>query len=265
MFDQVSNLLRRTAAEVVMPRFARLRPGEVSMKGVDDPVTIADRDAEALISRELASLTPHGRVVGEEACAHDPALLDRLDDGTVWIVDPIDGTANFAAGRPPFAMMIALLEQGEVVASWILEPLSDRLAVAQRGSGAWIDGERLAADASVPQKHQITGIVSSFQVSPHSAKLINQIRAAVGEVVPTARCAGHEYPLVASGARHFALYWRTLVWDHAAGILLLTEAGGSAQHFDGRPYQPCRPQNGLLLSHSPLISEYLRTNVAFDH
>ena len=74
---------------------------------------------------------------------------------------------------------------------------------------------------------------------------------------PTARCAGHEYPLVATGARHFALYWRTLVWDHAPGALLLTEVGGSVTHLDGAPYQPTRSRTGLLLAHNPLISKAL--------
>lgn len=264
LFHSVGELLRRTAAETVMPRFTFLEPGDVSMKGLNDPVTVADREAEAMIGRGLKLLTPHARVVGEEACANDPALIDGLDEGSVWIVDPIDGTANFASGRAPFAMMIALLEQGELVGSWILEPLTDRLAVAQRGAGAWIDGKRLSVEPALPDQRKITGIVSSFSVPPERMQLLNQIRSAVGEVVPTARCAGHEYPLVAMGSRHFALYWRTLVWDHAPGVLLLVEAGGSACHLDGLPYHPCRPRSGLLLTHNTLISEYLWTNVVFD-
>jgi fructose-1,6-bisphosphatase/inositol monophosphatase family enzyme len=90
-------------------------------------------------------------------------------------------------------------------------------------------------------------------VPPGQADLIERIRARVASVSPTARCAGHEYPLVASGARHFILYWRTLVWDHAPGVLLLTEAGGSATYLDGAPYDPCRSRVGLLLAHHPSL------------
>jgi fructose-1,6-bisphosphatase/inositol monophosphatase family enzyme len=261
MFDRVGEILRSTAESVVMPRFTALSFDDIAMKGVDDPVTIADREAEAMIRCELELLLPGSRVVGEEACATDLALLDRLDEGKVWIVDPIDGTANFAAGRPPFAMMIALLEQGELVGSWILNPLSDRLIMAQRGAGTWIDGERIRVNAGFPSIGKINGIVSQAFLPSDQEHLIDRIRAAV-TVVQTARCAGHEYPLVAFGWQHFALYWRTLVWDHAPGVLLLTEAGGSVMHLDGSPYVPCRSQPGLLLAHNSGIADFLIEMIA---
>lgn len=257
IIEAVGDILRDTAAAVVMPRFAALRPGDVVMKAADDPVTIADREAEAMIGRALGLLLPHARIVGEEACAANPALLDRLDEGTVWIVDPIDGTANFAAGRAPFAMMVALLEEGETVGSWIFDPLGDRLAVAQRGGGAWINGERLVTDPSLPGLDRLKGIVSEAFVPPGQQGVVDRMRAAVGSVDQTARCAGYEYPLVATGARDFALYWRTLVWDHAPGTLLLTEAGGSVTYLDGTPYHPSRSQTGLLLARNSLISKIL--------
>jgi fructose-1,6-bisphosphatase/inositol monophosphatase family enzyme len=245
-----------------MPRFTALGPGDIVMKGANDPVTIADREAEAMIGRELRLLLPHARIVGEEACSANPALLEKLGEGTVWIVDPIDGTANFAAGRPPFAMMVALLEQGELVGSWILDPLSDRLAVAERGGGAWMDGKRLTASAAPTALEGLSGIVSEAFVPAGERHVIERLRAAAGSVQQTARCAGHEYPLVAAGERHFILYWRTLVWDHAPGALLLTEAGGSATYFDGSPYDPCRSQTGLLLAHNPFISRALLDFIA---
>ena len=81
-------------------------------------VTVADRRAEELISAGLRRLRPGSVVVGEEAVADDPALLRHLrDGGDVWLVDPVDGTANFAAGRRPFALMVALLTDGEPAAS----------------------------------------------------------------------------------------------------------------------------------------------------
>jgi fructose-1,6-bisphosphatase/inositol monophosphatase family enzyme len=103
MFEAVGEVLREVSAAVVMPRFAALATGEIAMKAANDPVTIADREAEVRIADALSALLPAARIVGEEACASNPALLDRLGEGMVWIVDPIDGTANFAAGRAPFA------------------------------------------------------------------------------------------------------------------------------------------------------------------
>ena len=240
-----------------MPRFAVLRPGETEMKAPNEPVTIADREAEAIIGRSLQLLLPEARIVGEEACAAEPALIDHLGHGMVWIVDPIDGTANFAAGRPPFAMMVALLRNGETVGSWILDPLTNRLAVAELGSGAWIDGERLQSSPDFSNLQSLSGIVSEAFLPAERNTLVDGIREAVGEVVPTARCAGHEYPLVATGGRDFALFWRTLAWDHAPGALFLTEAGGAVTHLDGAPYSPAMPRPGLLLARNSLISNAL--------
>ena len=252
--DGVAEVLQSAAAAVVMPRFATLQPGDTEMKAAGEPVTIADREAEAMIGRSLQMLMPNARTVGEEACAADPSLLNHLDDGAVWIIDPIDGTANFAAGRPPFAMMVALLINGETVGSWILDPMSDRLCVAERGGGAWIDGERITTTASFAGLDSLCGIVSESFVPADGGGLIVRLRKTISEVHPTARCAGHEYPLVATGARHFALYWRTLVWDHAPGALILTEAGGAVLHLDGTEYRPATPRTGLLLAHNTSIS-----------
>jgi fructose-1,6-bisphosphatase/inositol monophosphatase family enzyme len=257
IFESVGDILREAAAAAVMPRFAALQPGDVVMKAANDPVTIADREAEAMIGRGLQALLPRARVVGEEACAANPALLDDLGEGTVWIVDPIDGTANFAAGRAPFAMMVALLEDGELAGSWILDPLSDRLAVAQRSGGAWIDGERLRSSAVSCALGDLSGIVSEAYLPASKRGVLDRIRAAVGSTEPTARCAGHEYPRIATRERHFALYWRTLVWDHAPGALLLIEAGGSVTYLDGSPYDPCQSRPGLLLAAHPSIAGQL--------
>jgi fructose-1,6-bisphosphatase/inositol monophosphatase family enzyme len=94
--------------------------------------------------------------------------------------------------------------------------------------------------------------------------LIDRLRAAVGELLPTQRCAGHEYPLVASGARQFALYWRTLAWDHAPGALVLSEAGGTVTHLDGTAYRPAHPRQGLLLSGNAHIAKTLLKTLNAD-
>ena len=99
----------------------------------------------------------------------------------------------------------------------------------------------------------MTGIVSSFSRPPAMEAGIASLAGRVAEAAPTRRCAGDEYPLVATGARHFALYWRTLVWDHAPGVLFLQEAGGRAARLDGRPYRIGDPGEGILLAQTPAI------------
>jgi fructose-1,6-bisphosphatase/inositol monophosphatase family enzyme len=264
IFAETGDILRTAASKIVMRHYTSLAPQDIAMKAPHEPVTIADNEAEALISSELVRLRPDARVIGEEAAADNPALLQRLAEGVVWVVDPIDGTANYAAGKPPFAMMIALLEKGELVGSWILDPLKDRLAVAQRGAGAWLDGVRLRCDTAMPERDDLTGIVSQAFQPRDKQFIVDRLRRSVATVVPTARCAGHEYPLVATGTRHFALYWRTLIWDHAPGVLLLTEAGGSATYLDRTPYDPCRFETGLLLCHNASIARSLLDLVAME-
>lgn len=257
VLEDVGDMLRTTATTVVMPRFTVLQAGEIELKSANEPVTVADREAETAIGNSLRSILPNARVIGEEACHADPTLLNNLGDGLVWIIDPIDGTANFAAGRPPFAMMVALLQDGETIGSWILDPLSGRLAVAEKGGGAWIDGQRIRTSSEPSDLGNLEGIVSGAFIPSDHLGLPDKLREAVRLVHPTVRCAGHEYPQVVTGSRQFALYWRTLVWDHAPGALLLTEAGGSVTHLDGSPYLPMRPMTGLLLAHNPLIARAL--------
>lgn len=257
MMESVGALLRLTADTVVMPRFAKLQPDDTEFKSVGEPVTIADREAEAMIGRALLHLLPQARIVGEEACATDPSLIENLDKGYVWIIDPIDGTANFAAGRAPFALMVALISNGETIGSWILDPLSGRLCVAELGSGAWIVSERVQTSTALTDLASLHGILSESFVPAGGQRLIDKVRRAVGRADKTARCAGHEYPLVASGARQFALYWRTLAWDHLPGALFLTEAGGTVSHLDGTNYRPASRQSGLLLAHNSLVHSKL--------
>ena len=240
-----------------MPRFKTLGAGDLEMKSPNEPVTIADREAEAQISAMLIELIPGSRVIGEESCASRPALLDNLGEGSVWIVDPIDGTANFAAGRAPFAMMVVLLREGVSIASWIYDPLNDRMAIAELGGGTWINDERLRASPSSVDPGRWHGIISRAFMPEEGEKMVDVLSRSIGRADPTARCAGHEYPLVATGARDFILYWRTLVWDHAPGVLLLTEAGGRAIHLDGAHYDPTITRSGLLLAHDAAVADTL--------
>lgn len=241
-------MLREAAATAIMPRFRALAAHEVEEKSPGELVTVADRESEALIARGLAALLPGSRVIGEEACAADPALVETIGEGDVWIVDPLDGTANFAAGTEVFAVMAALLRNGEAVAGWMLSPVSRRLSAAELGSGAWLDGERLKAPDGPADTSALRGSLGRFM----GPAMLAEISArAEGQLLPGMMCAGAEYPLIATGTRDFALYWRTLAWDHAPGVLFVNEAGGKATRRDGSPYVPGSAGMGLLAAHTP--------------
>jgi fructose-1,6-bisphosphatase/inositol monophosphatase family enzyme len=260
--QQIGELLRTVASSVVMPRFQALGADEVVEKSAGELVTVADREAELALGEGLLGLLPEARLIGEEACAEAPELLGSLGDDLVWLIDPIDGTGNFAGGRPPFAIMVALLEDGVAKQSWILDPLSDTLWYAERGGGAYRNGLRLSPAGAQSPDTELTGILSEAFLPDERRGLRGALAARVGSVVPTQRCAGYEYPLVATGGRDFAIYWRTLPWDHAAGALLLTEAGGRVMHFDGAAYAPAIQRKGLILSRSPGIAARLLAVVA---
>jgi fructose-1,6-bisphosphatase/inositol monophosphatase family enzyme len=252
LIDGAAAVLRYAADRLILPRYRTLIDSEIVEKSPGELVTIADREAETAISIGLAALLPGSRVIGEEACATDSSLIDSAGDGLVWLVDPLDGTANFAAGDPSFAVMAALLREGETIASIILEPLTGRLCAAERGSGAWISGRRLDVSDAMPDAEDMIGVIGRF-MPPDVAASVAKRGAVLPPPVPTLKAAGAEYPLIATGARHYALYWRTLAWDHAAGVLLLNEAGGRAARLDGSEWRADRPGDGMLASHNPGI------------
>lgn len=247
----VATLLREVAATEILPRFGRLQRDQIHEKtSAFDVVTEADEAAERAIAAGLRKAFPGADVVGEEAAGRDPALLELLGHSElVFVVDPLDGTKNFASGLPLFGVMVAVVARGEVVAGVIHDPVGQTTACALRGQGAWLlapDGQRsplrVAAPLPVRQMH---GIVSTnFVPEP----LRTEVNGRLSRLASTNwfRCAAHEYRLAAAGHVDVLFYNKLMPWDHAAGWLLHHEAGGYSAHFDGSPYLPTHTTGGLL-------------------
>jgi fructose-1,6-bisphosphatase/inositol monophosphatase family enzyme len=248
--EQATALVREVGLELVLPRWRTLEAAEISQKAPNDLVTAVDHASEAELTRRLAQIAPLP-VVGEEATAADPTTLDLLAAGQdCWIVDPIDGTGNFARGSPVFAVMVALVMGGQTVASWIHQPVEDQMFEARAGAGAWRNGERLRVNAGVKVLEAAdAGIYTGFLPEP--------LKSSVEALLPTFRsngvfnCAGFEYAALASGQKDLALAYRALPWDHAPGLLLAAEAGLTTGRFDGRAYAPTDLGPGLLTASSP--------------
>src|SRR5271154_6770951 len=118
--NHINQIIRDVATSAIMPRFRKLAAGDVTMKGKDDPVTVADQESERALTERFMNYLPGSVAAGEEAGAKDKgALANRALDVPVWIIDPIDGTRNFVAGTPEFAVMVALVRGQNPVASWI--------------------------------------------------------------------------------------------------------------------------------------------------
>ncbi len=252
----VAALLRDTAHAEIMPRFRHLSAGAVRSKsGPLDLVTDADEAAERAIAAGLAARFPGCLVVGEEGVAADPALLGRLGGADLaFVVDPVDGTANFAAGLPLFGCMAAAILRGEVVAGWIHDPLGDDTAVAVRGGGAWIetpDGARspLRVAAPTPFGRMVGDVSWTYLDEPMRTRVASRLPRLAGTV--GLRCAAHAYRAIAAGHLHLLLFNRLMPWDHAAGWLLHQEAGGYSAGFDGQPYSPLCNGGGLICTPDP--------------
>lgn len=253
--DAVAALMRDAAASAILPRWQRLADDEVEQKSPGDLVTAADREAEAIIERGLFTLLPGSRVVGEELAASRPKVLQGLDDGTVWLVDPLDGTSNFVAGGAAFAVMVALLRGGEAAMSWILAPLTGELAFAERGGGAYLAGQPVRTPRHSPGPAGLRGAVLTRFMPPAVRASVEARTFCMGAALPGLYCADAEYPGIVRGEQHFALFWRTLPWDHAPGALFLAEAGGRVARPDGVPYRPADGRAGLLAAQNEAVWE----------
>lgn len=254
-------VIKDAAARAVMPRYQQLEAHEVIDKSPGELVTVADREAEVILAEGLAQILPEAAIVGEEACEANPALMDRLGDALCWIIDPIDGTSNFAAGNPPFGIMVALAEAGETIGGWIYDPLQGRFCTAHKGHGAFIDGSAITARTS-GQTPPIAAISLVF-ADPARRDALKTHIAPHYTLVDIPRCAAEQYPRIVLGQNDITIFERTLAWDHAAGVLFLNEAGGKVARPDGAPYrldQHLRPS--LIGAASPALWDELAERMA---
>ncbi|CAM5361367.1 inositol monophosphatase family protein [Streptomyces canus] len=236
--DDVEEAVRKAAAAEVMPRFRRLAAHEVDQKaGPHDLVTDADRLAERYLTETLGALLPGSVVVGEEAVHANPASYEALQGDTpVWIVDPVDGTRQFVHGDSGFCMLIALAKSGVLLASWTYAPARDQLATAIRGRGAFLDGERLYA--GVPDPGRDLQVATSHPDYTTDEQKRGLLGLWTDGVAPRAcGSAGLEYLAVARGESDAVAFSWEAAWDHAAGLLLVEEAGGTHLTLTGEPFR----------------------------
>ena len=216
--------------------------GDVAVEFKDkhqrDPVTAVDRAVEQLVREELRQRFPAHGILGEEGTG------EALTSEYLWVLDPLDGTANFAAGRDRFAMIVCLVHDTVAVGGWILDVPRGQMAVALKGEGVTLDGA--AVKRSKPARPPI-GFVGYKVKKEFDRQLPPASRRTLGRV-STLNCAGAEYLEILAGRADFNLYRMTKPWDHAAGTLMIGEAGGEAQRFDGKSYAPAQPINGGLIT-----------------
>lgn len=250
LVDGAIAAVREVADALIVPRFRQLATEEVRSKAhPGDVVTIADEESERALGPRLAALLPGSRVIGEEAAFADPALFDVLHgDAPVWVIDPIDGTANFVKGVARFAVIVALVHEGETRMGLIYEPLEGRAIWAQRGQGAWRTPQVLSARSGEEQRLLIPpgdDDPARMVAAVHNRDL-KGLRGRFARTIYLGSAA-HDYWSLAEGRAQVLAYKKLNPWDHAAGLLIHEEAGGYNRLLSGARYAPAaREQIGLL-------------------
>lgn len=256
--DWLAMLLLDVGAAEIMPRFRNLGDGAIQQKtSAADLVTEADVNAERVITKALGERFAGSLVIGEEAVADNPALLDGWSktDRLVFVVDPIDGTFNFASGVASFGVMLSVVKGGETIAGIIHDPVGKDWIMAQKGGGAVLrrlDGRESGMKVADPVG-SIGGMIGSaswqYMPEPERSTIARNQGQCLGSVAY--RCAAQEYRLLAGGQINFALYNKLMPWDHLAGALITAEAGGYVRRFDGSAYRPEHLDGGVLATTDP--------------
>lgn len=236
--DDVEEAMRKAAATEILPRFRRLAADEVDQKaGPHDLVTDADRLAERYLTQVLAAMLPGSVVVGEEAVHADPAGYEALrGEAPVWIIDPVDGTRQFVHGDTGFCTLVALARHGVVLASWTYAPARDQFATAVRGRGAHLDGVRLFAGPPEPGRDLRVATSHPDYTTDEQKRALAGLRTP-GVAPRPCGSAGLEYLAVARGESDATAFSWEAAWDHAAGLLLVEEAGGTHLTLGGEPFR----------------------------
>jgi fructose-1,6-bisphosphatase/inositol monophosphatase family enzyme len=233
--EKVAEIIRHVAATEVMPRFNTLKTEEIREKNPGDFVTVADEISERMLSAALTDFLPGSIVVGEEAVSKDEGVLQRFAEGKpVWVIDPIDGTYNFAHGRSKFGILVALVRDNVIHAGWVYDAPRDRMAIAVRGKGATINGKKAAMRREAETPAAMTGMGGGGQ-SWH----FESVNGLVKEIV-NVRSSLHDFLALASGEADFVVHINKVTpWDHSATVLLAQECGAYvALAPEDEPFSP---------------------------
>lgn len=245
---RVEAIVRQVAAVEVVPRYRRLAAEEIGAKSrPDDLVTIADVEAERRLRAELAAAFPGSEAVGEESeePGHDYARAPLS-----FVIDPVDGTWNFANDLPIFGTIVAVLSFGRTIGGIIHYPLEGDSLVALQGAGVKRVADGTATvlrPAPCPSPQPAAGLLPLSIFAP--AERIELVRR-LGHVprIVTIQCSAYEYRLLAMGQVDFCISTGLRPWDHAAGQLILAAFGGVGRLLDGGDYAVDAPAGGRLVS-----------------
>ena len=262
------NLVRRAAKAEILPRFRNLGSGDVATKsGRHDLVTEADTAAEAMMARGIQSMFPHALVVGEEAATADPELRNKIGDAELaFILDPVDGTWNFAHGLGIFGVILSVTRFGKPVFGLLYDPLADDWISAEEDGPAEFTRAIGTARPLTASDGGDLGDLSGFthynylsqEAKPGVARALSDLGRSM-----SLQCSCHEYRMIARGDADFLLSGTLNPWDHAAGILICQRAGGVARMLNGDDYTATVSDGYILAASNEATWTKLRDHFAF--
>ncbi|MFO7570137.1 MAG: inositol monophosphatase family protein [Smithellaceae bacterium] len=243
-FKVFAEKIAREAGALLMERLTRRH--HIHYKGAIDLVTEADKMSEDLMMAAISRRYPDHGILSEESAAKNEQASTR------WIIDPLDGTTNFAHGFPFFCVSIALEQEGQVVVAVIYDPTRDDLFFAQRSGGAYLNGRKLQVSVLEDLSTGLlaTGFPYDIRVNPDNN--LNYFNAMATKVQAIRRAGAAALDLAYLAASRFDGFWelRLKPWDTAAGCLLVEEAGGRVSDMAGLPWrlnsQGLVASNGLI-------------------
>lgn len=253
---EIEKLLRIAAREELLSRFERVK---VHTKADGSLVTDADLSMQTRLQEELRHRWPEVALLGEEMSVNQQSCLMPECEDHLWVLDPLDGTSNFASGIPFFGVSLALLAGGSIEAGVVLDPIRDESFSALRGQGAWLNGEPLRLHDEGRALGQAMAMVDLKRLPP---ELI--LRLARGAPYHSQRSFGSvalDWCWLAAARVQVYLHGGQKLWDYAAGSLVLQEAGGAGglfEDFDQHPMEQLslQPRIALAATHGQLFREW---------
>ncbi|SBS35204.1 Inositol-1-monophosphatase [Marinomonas aquimarina] len=261
--------VREVAKQEILPRFRALSEDAIDTKsGFDDLVTVADLAAENAMTEHFKKMIPEALVVGEEAVAADESVLKHLDSSAlVIIIDPIDGTWNYANGLATFGVLIAASFQGETIFGLLYDVVNDDWIEASKGEGAWYVKPNHVRHqlqlSEAPSDENLVGIYSPFLFKDIEQRKQAAITQAQYARVLSMRCSCHEYRTLLGNNVDFFISPKPNSWDHAAGLLAFQEAGGMVAMLDGSVYRPSVRKGMIVAARNAQVMAKIQQDFAW--
>jgi myo-inositol-1(or 4)-monophosphatase len=251
------------AARYLRTRTGRTRDLEWVAKGPSDFVTEVDKESERIIVARLTGEVPGSVVIGEELTPGAPGPLTTHPASVVWIVDPLDGTTNFLHGFPIYAVSIAAVRDGQLVAGIVHHVPLDLRYTATEGGGAFEDDRPLRVSTIADLRHALIGTGVPFTNMDQWGRYHRQIETVAAHTSGVRRPGSAALDLCDVAAGRTDGFWelRLAPWDIAAGTLIAREAGGLVTGLDGATDIL---RHGSIVAGNPVVHAWLMRNLAVD-